>query len=135
MNTKPRYEMVSSRLAGSRAHCEQLEQLLAAPESYWKAQTPVGMKPVDAFELSPDGTTLSKLVLAGQVTPREIETLLVLMAARMPGLSLELRIEGSETDLVGLRLWLGKLEAGHRSADGATAWAPVPHHSSLIGSK
>ena len=134
MTSKPRYEMVSSRLAGSPAHREQLEQLLAAPESYWKAQTPVGFKPVESFEVSSDGTTLSKLVLTGQVTQREIETLLVLMAARMPGLSVELRIDGSETDLAGIRLWLGKLEAGRRS-NGAVVWAPVPHHSSLIGSK
>jgi hypothetical protein len=129
-----RYEMISSRLAGAPAHREQLEQLLAAPEAYWKAQTPVGMKPVDSFEVSSDGTTLSKLVLNGKVTPREIETLLVLMTARMPGLSMEFRVEGAG-DLVGLRLWLGKLEAGRRTADGRTVWAPVPHHSSLIGSK
>jgi hypothetical protein len=135
MTSRPRCRLVASRFAGSPAHLEQLLQLLGAPEGYWKAQTPIGFNPIASFEQNPEGTAFSNLVLTDKVTQREIETLLVVMTARMPGLSMEFRIEESENGLVGLRLVLGKLEAGRLGPDGQVVWARIPHHSSLIGSK
>ena len=39
MASKLRFHLVESRLAGAPAHRDQLEQLLKAPDGYWKAQT------------------------------------------------------------------------------------------------
>jgi len=126
--------LVESRLAGSAAHREQLEQLLRAPDDYWKAQTPIAFNPAKGFEWTPDGTRFGRLDFDSKVTPRDLETLLVVMAARMPGLSIALSVEG-EGALSGLRLVHGKLEAGRRSEDGGLTWGKLPHHSTLIGSK
>ena len=67
------------------------------------------------------------------VTVGQMETLLVLMAARMPQITADFEVSGIGA-LTGLRLLLGKLEAG-RSEGGETLWGPLPHHSTLIGSK
>lgn len=135
MASKPRYSLVESRLAGATAHRDQLEQLLKAPDGYWKAQTPVGYNPVSRFEIAVDGTRFTVFELAGKASTRDIETLLVVMAARMPGLSIELRIDDSPGETMGLRLILGKLEAAVKGPGGAPAWGKLPHHSTLIGSK
>jgi hypothetical protein len=70
------------------------------------------------------------------VTLRDLETLLVLMVARMPGLSLEISMDGGGAqDPAGFRLVHGKLEAGRRSSTGEIAWEKLPHHTTLIGAK
>jgi hypothetical protein len=91
---------------------------------------------VSRFEIAPDGSRFPVFELGDEVTLRDLETLLVLMAARMPGLSIEFRIDGAPGEIVGLRLVLGKLEAATTSPpDGELSWARLPHHSTLIGSK
>lgn len=135
MASKPRFHLVESRLAGAPAHRDQLEQLLKAPDGYWKAQTPVGYNPVSRFEIAADGTRFATFELADRATLRDVETLLVVMAARMPGLSIEFRIDESPGETAGLRLVLGKLEAARKGPEGAPAWGKIPHHSTLIGSK
>ena len=130
-----RYMLVRSRLMGAEAHYEQLQQLLNAPLDYWKAQTPLPVKPVDHAAFAADRITFSQLEIAAGITPAQLETLLVLMAARMPQVSVEFNVEGAPGDLAGLRLWYGKLEAARRGPDGSIAWIQLPHHSTLIGSK
>lgn len=129
-----RCQLVRSRLAGPPAHHEQLHQLLSAPLDYWKAQTPLPVKPVARVQVAPDGASFTEFQLADGLTPGQIETLLVLMAARMPQASVEFSLSGGG-DLVGLRLAHGKLEAARLGAGGEAAWQPLPHHSTLIGSK
>jgi hypothetical protein len=135
MASRPRYHLVESRLAGAPAHREQLEQLLKASDDYWKAQTPVGYNPVSRFEIPVDGTRFATFELADRATLRDVETLLVVMAARMPGLSIEFRIDDSPGGMAGIRLVLGKLEAARNGPDGASTWGKIPHHSTLMGSK
>lgn len=130
-----RYTLVRSKIMGPEAHFDQLQQLLSAPPDYWKAQTPLPIRPMERFSIAPDRSGFSEFQLCENVTTGQVETLLVLMAARMPQLSLELRVEGGAGDLAGLRLWYGKLEAGHRGASGEVEWRKLPHHSTLIGSK
>ncbi len=125
-----RYSVGKSQLAGVRAHYEQLVQLMDAPADYWKAQTPIPFRPVESFEMDESGGRITGMTFSPETRPEHVHTLLVLMAARMPGLSLQIDMEGAP-DLTGLRLVHGKLEA--RRADGA--WSAVPHHSSLIGKK
>jgi hypothetical protein len=135
MPSRTRYRLAESRLAGSPAHRDQLEQLLRAPHDYWKAQTPVGYNPVNRFEFSPDATAFSAFDISEKATLRDVETMLVVMVARMPGLSIELGIEDGPAGMAGLRLVLGKLEAGTAGKPGEIVWARLPHHSTLMGSK
>ena len=125
------YTIEKSEITGARAHYEQLVQLLDAPADYWKAQTPIPFRPLKGFEMDETGQKITKLNFSPETLPGHLHTLLVLMAARMPGLSLQIGIEGAAEGPTGLRLVHGKLEA--RDRDGS--WGPVPHHSSLIGKK
>jgi hypothetical protein len=135
MPPRIRYRLIESRLAGAPAHHEQLEQLLRAPHDYWKAQTAVGYNPVSRFEFTPDGTSFATFEISEKATLRDVETTLVVMVSRMPGLSIELRIEEEPSGVAGLRLVLGKLESGTANAAGELAWDRMPHHSTLMGSK
>lgn len=134
MPKNPRFSLVRSRLVGAPAHHEQLRQLLDAPLDYWRAQTPIPIKPVNRVAVAADGTSFTEFTPVDGLTTGQMETLLVLMAARMPQISATFAIEGAG-DLVALRLLLGKLEAGRRSTGGETTFGPLPHHSTLIGSK
>jgi hypothetical protein len=132
--TNVRYQLVRSRLAGPPDHHEQLHQLLNAPPDYWKAQTPLPLRPVARAQAAPDGASFTEFQLADGLTPGQLETLLVLMAARMPQVGIEFSVSGAG-DIVGLRLVLGKLEVARLDGSGETTWRPLPHHSTLIGSK
>ncbi|MDZ4805559.1 MAG: hypothetical protein SGI90_11930 [Candidatus Eisenbacteria bacterium] len=134
MPANPHFTLVRSRLVGAPAHHDQLLQLLGAPPDYWKAQTPIPMKPVSRVAVAADGNSFTEFTTAPGLTAGQMETLLVLMSARMPQISTTFEISGAG-DLAGLRLLLGKLEAGRRSADGEVTWGPLPHHSTFIGSK
>jgi hypothetical protein len=134
MPASPRFTLVKSRLTGPQAHHEQLLQLLNAPVDYWKAQTPLPMKPTGRIGVAPDGGSFAEFQVADGTTLGQLETLLVLMAARMPQISITFDVSGAG-DVTGLRLLLGKLEAGRSAPGGATDWQPLPHHSTLIGSK
>jgi len=134
MPANPSFTLVRSRLVGAPAHHEQLLQLLGAPLDYWKAQTPIPLVPVGRVAVSVDKASFSEFNAAPGLTAGQMETLLVLMAARMPQISVTFDVTGAG-DLTGLRLLLGKLEAGRRSAGGEVVWGPLPHHSTLIGSK
>ena len=70
------------------------------------------------------------MAFAAETRPAHLQTLLVLAAARMPGITIVFGVEGSE-GITGLRLARGKLEA----RDPAGKWGSIPHHSSLIGRK
>jgi hypothetical protein len=130
-----RCQLVSSQLAGPRAHLEQLTQLLEAPQNYWKAQTPLPLKPVASSRIDAAGGVISDLSFAPNVTTRHVETLFVLMAARMPGLSIRVAIDGSPEGITGMRLVRGKLEVERAGDAGRKTWSRIPHHSTLIGSK
>lgn len=130
-----RYALVSSMLSGPEAHYDLLLQLLNASADYWKAQTPLPARPMDRCALSADRTTFSDFQVAAGITPAQLETLLVLMVARMPQVCVEFRVEGAADGLVGMRLLYGKLESGRRSPSGEVIWSRLPHHSTLIGSK
>jgi hypothetical protein len=132
--TTVRYQLVRSRLSGPPAHHEQLHQLLSAPLDYWKAQTPLPIRPVARVQVAPDGASFTEFQVADGITPGQLETLLVLMAARMPQAGIEFSVSGAG-DIVGLRLVWGKLEAARLGAGGEAAWQALPHHSTLIGSK
>jgi hypothetical protein len=134
MPANPRFTLVRSKLVGPAAHHEQLLQLLNAPIDYWKAQTPIPGKPTGRIAVAADGASFTEFQVADGTTLGQMETLLVLMAARMPQLSVTFDVAGAG-DVTGLRLLLGKLEAGRAGAGGATDWQPLPHHSTLIGSK
>jgi len=129
-----RFTLVRSKLVGAPAHHEQLLQLLNAPLDYWKAQTPIPLKPVNRVAVATDVASFQEFTAVDGLSTGQMETLLVLMAARMPQISATFSVEGAG-DLVALRLLLGKLEAGRRSAAGETIFGPLPHHSTLIGSK
>lgn len=131
----PRFTLISSRLAGTAAHHQQLQQLLEAPDDYWKAQTPVGFRPVITVALDPAQGTVAGLVLDGAATSSHLQTLLVLMAARMPDLTAEFAIEGDPGGWTGLRLVHGKLEGRRGEAGSDARWGSIPHHSTLIGRK
>ena len=133
MPASPRFTLRRSQLVGPPAHHEQLLQLLNAPDDYWKAQTPIPFKPTRQVAVSADGGSFSDFQVVDGVTVGQMETLLVLMAARMPQITADFEVSGIGA-LTGLRLLLGKLEAG-RSEGGETLWGPLPHHSTLIGSK
>jgi hypothetical protein len=130
-----RFTLVRSRLAGDPAHYDQLRQLLEAPDAYWKAQTPVGFRPVKAFALDPARDSFTELTLGETVTSSHLRTLLVLMAARMPGLSIEFAIEGDPGGWAGLRLVRGKLEGRREGTGPDSPWGSIPHHSTWIGQK
>lgn len=135
------WTLAGSRLAGPAAHCDMLAQLLEAPDAYWKSQTPIPFRPVSRFAFDPDRSRMAEFVVDGRATLAQVQTLLVLMAARMPGLTLELRVSpagpimpGSALLIGGVRLARGKMEVGVGSgAD--LAWQAPPHHSTLIGKK
>lgn len=135
------WTLVGSALAGPTAHVDALIQLLEAPDAYWKAQTAIPFRPVTRFALDSTRTRCAECVIDGRATLSHVETLLVTMAARMPGLSLELRVTpagpimpGSPTLVGGVRLARGKLEVGIGSG-GDLSWQAPPHHSTLIGKK
>ena len=133
--TAPHFALTRSRLAGSPAHHEQLRQLLEAPDDYWKAQTPIGFRPLTAFALDPTGDSFAELALGGAVASSHLRTLLVLMAARMPALSIEFAIQGDPGGWAGLRLVRGKLEGRREEAGPDGRWGSIPHHSTWIGQK
>lgn len=135
------WTLVSSALAGPPAHHEQLQQLLDAPDPYWKAQTPVGFRPVARATMDSAKRGFQEFAVSNQAGLGEVITLCVLMAARMPGLSIDLRVSppaalavNAPSDVSGVRLVRGKLEIG-RALGGELQWTPPPHHSSLIGKK
>lgn len=135
------WTLVRSTLAGPAAHADMLMQLLEAPDGYWKAQTAIPFRPVQRCVFDGGRTQFAEFVIDGRATPAQVETLLVTMSARMPGLSIEVRVipagpimPGSPTLVGGLRLARGKLEVGVSSGI-ELAWQPPPHHSTLIGKK
>lgn len=130
-----RYTLAGSKLAGPEAHYDLLMQLLDAPAEYWKAQTPLPVRPVDRCALSADRARFAEFQVATGITPAQLETLMVLMVARMPQICVEFQIEGAADGLLGMRLLYGKLESGRRAPSGEIAWSQIPHHSTLIGSK
>ncbi len=134
MPANPNFTLVRSRLVGAQAHHEQLLQMLGAPLEYWKAQTPIPLKPIQRVAVAADGASFTEFTTAAGLTFGQMETLLVLMAARMPQISVTFDVGGSG-ELAGLRLLLGKLEVGRRSTGDEISWGPLPHHSTLIGSK
>jgi len=134
MPANPRFTLVRSKLVGPAAHHEQLLQLLNAPVDYWKAQTPIPGKPTGRIGLAADGASFAEFQVVDGVTLGQLETLLVLMAARMPQISVTFDVSGAG-EVKGLRLLLGKLEAGRAGASETIDWQPLPHHSTLIGSK
>lgn len=131
----PRFTLVRSRLEGNPAHYEHLRQLLEAPEAYWAAQTPVGFRPVEGFDLDPAGEAFVRLSPVGKVTSSHLQTLLVLMASRMPGLSIEFEVRDDPDGWTGLRLVRGKLEGRWADAAAAGSWGEIPHQATWIGRK
>lgn len=142
------WTLTRSGLVGAPAHYEHLQQLLDAPDPYWKAQTPVGFRPVTRAVFDAARAHFSEFSVDPRAGLPQIVTLCVLMAARMPGISLELRVNppaalavNSPADVAAVRLVRGKLELG-RSASvppggvaGDLTWQAPPHHSTLIGKK
>jgi hypothetical protein len=131
----PRFVLVRSRLEGNPEHHEELRRLLEAPEAYWVAQTPVGFRPVTGFAVDPTGEAYAELALDARVAPDHLQTLLVVMAARMPGLSIEFAVSGDPAGWAGLRLVRGKLEGRREDEGPAASWKSLPHHSTWIGRK
>lgn len=135
------WSVSGSALAGPAAHADMLAQLLEAPDAYWKAQTAVPFRPVQRFAFDAARARFAEFVVDTRATLSHVQTLLVTLAARMPGLSLELRVTpagpimpGSKVLVGGLRLARGKLEVGV-GAGGELEWQTPPHHSTLIGKK
>lgn len=137
------WSIASSALVGAPAHYDHLQQLLDAPDPFWKAQTPVGFRPVTRAAFDASRTRFGEFVIDPRAGLAQVVTLCVLMAARMPGISLDLRVTppaalsaNSPADVAAVRLVRGKLELGRAGGPGADlSWQAAPHHSTLIGKK